>query len=85
MTLPDERYRAVMQTRRFLLDLTNPQHTPRLPKLIRQTASAMLRHYPNEWDMEIVAREVPSMFQERMEPLYRMVKQYEQDNEKSND
>jgi hypothetical protein len=45
----------------------------------------MLRHYPNEWDMEIVAREVPSMFQERMEPLYRMVKQYEQDNEKSND
>ena len=85
MTLPDERYRAVMQTRRFLLDLTNPQHTPRLPKLIRQAASAMLRHYPNEWDMEIVAREVPSMFQERMEPLYRMVKQYEQDNEKSND
>jgi hypothetical protein len=79
MTLPDERYRAVIQTRRFLLDLTNPQHTPRLPKLIRQTAASMLRHYPNEWDMEIVAREVPSMFQERMEPLYRMVKAYEQD------
>ena len=38
MTLPDERYRAVVQTRRFLLDLCNPQHTPRIPKLIRDTA-----------------------------------------------
>jgi len=79
MTLPDERYRAVIQTRRFLLDLTNPQHTPRLPKLIRQTAAAMLRHYPNEWDMNIAARRSPEVFAEDMEPLYRMIKQYEQD------
>lgn len=28
MTLPDERYRAVVQTRRFLLGLCNIQHTP---------------------------------------------------------
>lgn len=81
MTLPDERYRAVIQTRRFLMDLCNPQHTPRLPKLIRQTASDMLRHYPSDWDMQIVAREVPGVFQEKMEPLYRMVKKYEQDKE----
>jgi len=79
MTLPDERYRAVIQTRRFLLDLTNPQHTPRLPKLIRQTAAAMLRHYPNEWDMNIAASRSPEVFAEDMEPLYRMIKQYEQD------
>ena len=79
MTLPDERYRAVIQTRRFLLDLTNSQHTPRLPKLIRQTAASMLRHYPNEWEMQRAAENCPDVFQERMEPLYRMVKQYEQD------
>lgn len=83
MTLPDERYRAVVQTRRFLLDLCNPQHTPRVPKLIRQTARAMLRHYPNDWEMNQAAAGAPEVFQERMEPLYRMVKQYELD--KAND
>ena len=51
MTLPDERYRAVMQTRRFLLDLCNSDHTPRVPKLVRQTARDLLRHYPSDWDM----------------------------------
>ena len=81
MTLPDERYRAVIQTRRFLMDLCNPEHTPRVPKLIRQTASDMLRHYPNEWDMKAAARYTPSVFAVEMEPLYRMVKQYEQDKE----
>ena len=81
MTLPDERYRAVVQTRRFLLDLCNPQHTPRLPKLVRETARSMLRHYPNEWEMRQAAREAPAVFQERMEPLYRMVKQHEQDQQ----
>ena len=79
MTLPDERYRAVVQTRRFLLDLCNSQHTPRVPKLVRQTARDMLRHYPSDWEMQTAAREAPQVFQERMEPLYRMVKQHEQD------
>ena len=81
MTLPDERYRAVIQTRRFLLDLCNSQHTPRVPKLVRQTARDMLRHYPSDWEMQTAAREAPAVFQERMEPLYRMVKQHEQDQQ----
>jgi hypothetical protein len=78
VTLPDERYRAVLKTQEFLVEILN---TPRVPKAIKDQARWCLRHYPSAWDMEIVAREVPSMFQERMEPLYRMVKQYEQDNE----
>ena len=81
MTLPDERYRAVVQTRRFLLDLCNTEHTPRVPKLIRETARSMLRHYPSDHDMLTAAREAPAVFQERMEPLYRMVKQHEQDQQ----
>jgi hypothetical protein len=76
MTLPDERYRAVIQTRRFLLDLCNPQHTPRLPKLIRQTANSMLRHYPSDWDMNIAATHAPHVFAEKMEPFHRIIKQY---------
>lgn len=78
MTLPDERYRAVIQTKKFLEELLT---TPRIPKAVKDNARWCLRHYPSEWDMQIVAREVPSVFQERMEPLYRMIKQYEQDKE----
>lgn len=73
MTLPDERYRAVVQTRRFLLDLCNSQHTPRVPKLIRDTARSMLRHYPSDWDMNRAAESAPDIFQERMEDLHRFV------------
>jgi hypothetical protein len=75
MTLPDERYRAVVQTRRFLLDLCNSQHTPRVPKLIRDTARSMLRHYPSDWDMNRAAEAAPEVFQERMEDLHRFVAQ----------
>jgi hypothetical protein len=75
MTLPDERYRAVVQTRRFLMDLCNPQHTPRVSKLIRDTARSMLRHYPSDWDMQRAAAECPEVFQERMEDLHRFVAQ----------
>ena len=73
MTLPDERYRAVVQTRRFLLDLCNPEHTPRVPKLVRDTARSMLRHYPTDWDMQQAAESAPEVFAERMEDLHRFV------------
>lgn len=81
MTLPDERYRSVVQTRRFLLDLCNPQHTPRVPKIIREHARYLLRHYPSDWEMDQAAEAAPYIFAEKMEPLYRIVKQYEQDKE----
>ena len=73
MTLPDERYRAVIQTRRFLLDLCNAEHTPRVPRLIRDTARSMLRHYPSDWDMQRAADGCPEVFAERMEDLHRFV------------
>ena len=83
MTLPDERYRAVMQTMRFLTDLCNPDVTPRVPKVIRKQAHSLLRHYPSAWDMEIASENAPNIFQKEMEPLYRMVKKYNMEkNEK---
>jgi hypothetical protein len=85
MTLPDERYRAVMQTINFLTDLCDRSATPRVPKVIRQRASSLLRHYPSSWDMKQAAENCPNVFQERMEPLYRMVKQHELDKEKIDD
>ncbi len=79
MTLPDERYNAVIRTRQLLLNLTNPQHTPRVPKLVRQEALYCLRHFPTDYDMKRAEELAPQVFEERMEPVYRMVKQYNQD------
>lgn len=35
MTMPNERTRAVMKARDFLLDLCQPKLTPRVPKKVR--------------------------------------------------
>jgi hypothetical protein len=75
MTLPDERYRAVVQTQRFLSEIL---HTPRVPKAIKDGARACLRHFPNEWDMQRAADGAPDVFQERMEDVTRMFKSYEE-------
>ena len=70
MTLPDERYRAVVQTRQFLLRLLT---TPRIPKAVKEEARSCLRHYPSDWDMQCAAAASPEVFQERMEDLHRFV------------
>ena len=75
MTLPDERYRAVMQTQRFLLRLLT---TPRVPKAIKDEARACLRHYPSEYDMKKVSQTSADIFAERMEDVTRMFKKYEE-------
>ena len=54
MTLPIERTRAVMQTKKFLIELLNVTQTPRVPKHIRQKAYDLLRHYPSLHDFEMV-------------------------------
>jgi hypothetical protein len=70
MTLPDERYRAVVQTQRFLLRLLT---TPRVPRAVKDEARSMLRHYPSDYDMNKAAQTSPDIFQERMEDLHRFV------------
>jgi hypothetical protein len=55
MTVPFERTRAVNYTRDFLLELIDSSKTPRVPKIIRQRAYSLLRHYPSEFDMEVAS------------------------------
>ncbi len=77
MTLPDERYRAVMWAERFLRELAHDtKKYPRISKQVRQEAYSIMRHYPNAWDMKRVADQVPEVFQERMEPLTRILEVY---------
>jgi len=79
MTLPDERYRAVLYAKKFMEELIYDRKTyPRLPKIVRQRAASVLRHYPNEWDMEQAAHSAPEVFQQRMEPVTRLMAQYEE-------
>jgi hypothetical protein len=85
MTLPDERYRAVVQTKKFLIDLCSPKRTPRVPKDIRQFANSLLRHYPSDWDMTLASQQAPDIFAERMEDVTRIFKQYEQSKAEKND
>jgi hypothetical protein len=75
MTLPDERYRAVLQTERFLKEILS---TPRVPKAIKDGARHCLRHYPSEYDMKKVSQTSADVFAERMEDVTRMFKLYEQ-------
>ena len=75
MTLPDERYRAVLQTERFLKLILS---TPRVPKAIKDGARHCLRHYPSEYDMSKTAQTSPDIFAERMEDVTRLFKAYEE-------
>lgn len=76
MTLPDERYRAVVQTQRFLLEILT---TPRVPKAIKDGARHCLRHYPSNWDMQRAAEGAPDVFQKEIEPVTRMLMVYQQE------
>lgn len=71
MTLPDERYRAVIRAEQFLKQLCDPKQTARVPSEIRVQAAGILRHFPTRWEMQAVAERMPALFQEQMEDLHR--------------
>jgi hypothetical protein len=77
MTLPDERYRSIMQAKRLLEELCSPQLTPRVAAGIRDRARGALRHYPSEYELQQLEQHAPHIVQERMEPLYRLIKEHE--------
>lgn len=56
MTLPNERTRAVLQTKSFLYRLMDAKETPRVPKSVREEARRLLKHFPSSVDLEVVSR-----------------------------
>jgi hypothetical protein len=73
MTLPDERYRSIHQAEQFLQDLCDPNKTPRVPRVVRARASAVLRHYPSQWHLDQLAAAAPEVVVKQMEPLHKMI------------
>ena len=50
MTLPQERTRSIIKTRKFLADLAF--NLKRIPKDVREMAKGCLRHYPTDLDIQ---------------------------------
>lgn len=59
MSLPDEKYRAIIKARNFLRDLLNPKTTPRVPKKVRSQAYMVLKHFIAEYELEKLAKRSP--------------------------
>lgn len=70
MTLPDERYRAMLYAKRFLLDLCDPKMTPKVPSHIRQEARSVLRHYPTDYDLMELAKNNPDLLDPERVDIY---------------
>jgi hypothetical protein len=67
-----------MWASRFLQELAHDRKKyPRIPKVVRQEAYSILRHYPGSWDMNRAADAAPEVFQERMDPLHRLIVQHD--------
>jgi len=62
MTMPDERTRAVLQTRAFLLELMDSEASPGLPDSVRREARALLRHFPGSGDLLLAHHALPERF-----------------------
>lgn len=73
LTLPDERYRALLLAERFLLDLQDPAAIPRIPRTVREHAGMVLRHYPGQYYISELARRSPDIIAEEIEPVHRFV------------
>jgi hypothetical protein len=63
MTLPDERYRALKQSRKLLEELCDPGKTPRVPSIIRDRARTILRHYPFDMHLDCMAENSPELLE----------------------
>lgn len=62
MTLPHERYRALVWAKAFLLHLIDPSKTPKVPGYIREQAMSVLKHFPYDYHIEEIAEKVPKYF-----------------------
>lgn len=74
MTMPDERTRAILYAREFLLKLSSPYFKDgfkKIPAVIRQEARMILRHFPNWIDLmyveQMIDTETARQYGERQE------------------
>lgn len=62
MSLPQEKRRALLQMKEFVLSLLDPKKTPKVPRAIRREAYYRLKHYPYSYEIEEVMNCHPDIF-----------------------
>jgi hypothetical protein len=70
MTLPDERYRALKAGRKLLEELCDPGKTPRVPSAVRDRARSALRHFPLDYEIELLAERNPDLLDKQPFSVY---------------
>jgi hypothetical protein len=65
MTTPDQRYQATRLARRLLTDLLDPGKTPRVPSQVRDRARQVLKHFPLDTELDIIAISCPDLLDSR--------------------
>ena len=61
MTMPDERTKAVVETRKFLQMLEGADEVS-IPGLVQTVAAGLLRHYPLDVDLAVSASALPGIW-----------------------
>jgi hypothetical protein len=61
MTTPDERTKAILETRAFLRTLAAAREIT-IPGLVQTVAVGLLRHYPLDIDLEVSASALPGVW-----------------------
>jgi hypothetical protein len=59
MTMPDQRYHALKQSRKFMEELCDPGKTPRVPSAVRDRARSLLKHFPLDSELTFIAEACP--------------------------
>ena len=70
MTLPDERYRALKAGKKLLEELVDPGKTPRVPSIVRDRARAALRHFPQDYEIDLMAERNPDLLDKQPFSVY---------------
>jgi hypothetical protein len=74
MTLPDERYRALKQSKKLLEELCDPGKTPRVPSMVRDRARSALRHFPLDYEIDTMAENCPELLDKQPFTIERLNK-----------
>lgn len=70
MTLPDERFRALLRGKKLLEELCDPGKTPRVPGIVRDRARSALRHFPSDYDFDRIADKCPEILDNQPDRVY---------------
>jgi hypothetical protein len=65
MTTPEDRYRALKQGKKLLEELCDPGKTPRVPSTIRDRARGILRHFPNDNELDRLVIGSPELLEKQ--------------------